>query len=99
MASAKELEKFFTKSPYLPSFEFFTRSRQSGFAMARISSSVFSVMFIPDEVIARRLLHGVLAGLGIAARDREHVPVGVVDLHRVAPVVIARPARLLAEQR
>src|SRR6185503_2670973 len=99
MASAMALEKFFANSPYLPSFEALTRSRQSGLAIARISASVFSVMFILHQVIARRLLHGVLAGLRIAARNRQHVPVRVVHLHGVAPVVVARPAGLLAEQR
>src|SRR5688500_168448 len=99
MASAIALEKLRANSPYLPSFEDLTRSRHSGFAMARISSSVFSVMFIPDEVIARRLLHGVFTGVRIAARNREHVPVRVVHLHGVAAVVVARPAGLLAEQR
>src|SRR5688572_25486496 len=116
MASARELEKFFTNSPYLPSFEYFTRSRHSGLAMARISSSVFPVMFteesgfkgiatsdmlllVPDQVIAGRLLHGVFAGDRIATRHGQHVPVGVVYLHGVAPVVVARPTGLLAEQR
>src|SRR5688572_4288298 len=88
MASAMALEKLRANSPYLPSLEDLTRSRHSGFAMARISSSVFWVMFteensstsdmlglVPDQVIARRLLHGV------------------------TPVVVTRPARLLAEQR
>src|SRR5262245_42710997 len=99
MASAMELEKFLANSPYLPSFEALTRSRHSGLAMDRISSSFFSVMFIPDEVIAGRLLHGVLAGHRIAARNRQNVPVGVVHLHGVAAVVVTRPAGLLAEQR
>src|SRR5687768_15090495 len=108
MASARELEKFFTKSPYLPSFEYFTKSRHSGLAMAKISSSVFSVMLglatasmllLVHQVVARRLLHGVVTGLRIPARNREHVPVRVVHLHGVAPVVVARPAGLLAEQR
>src|SRR5512134_3378664 len=127
MASARELEKFLTNSPYLPSFECLMRSRHRGKAMARISASVFSMMFarasprggesgfaglktydmlassallvFPDQVIAGRLLHGVFTGLRVAARNRQHVPVCVVHLHGVAPVVVARPARLLAEQR
>src|SRR4026207_1664971 len=99
MASAMALEKFRANFPSLPSVEDLTRSRHSGFAMARISSSVFSVIFIPDEVIARRLLHGVFAALRIAARDRQHVPVRVVHLQGVPPVVVTRPAGLLAEQR
>jgi hypothetical protein len=49
MASASELEKFLTKSPYLPSFECLTSSRQKGSAMARISGSVFSMMFTRDS--------------------------------------------------
>src|SRR5688572_30732612 len=116
MASAMAREKLRANSPYLPSFEDLTRSRHSGLAMARISSSVFSVMFteeigfmgiatpgmlvlVPDQVIARRLLHGVFACLRIAARNRQHVPVRVVHLHGVAAVVVAGPAGLLAEQR
>src|SRR5688572_26985765 len=112
MASAMALEKLRANSPYLPSLEDLTRSRHSGLAMARISSSVFSVMFtednssisdmlglVPDQVIARRLLHGVFAGLRIAARNRQDVPVRVVHLHGIPPVVVTRPARLLAEQR
>src|SRR5215204_2623174 len=98
MASAMALEKLRANSPYLPSFEDLTRSRHSGAAMARISSSAFSVMFIPDQVIARRLLHGVFAAVRIAARNRQHVPVCIVHLHGVAPVVVTRPAGLLAEQ-
>src|SRR5580765_7967281 len=120
MASAMALEKFLANSPYLPSFEDLTRSRHSGPAMARISPSVFSVMFtrasarpetgfkgiatvamlvlVPHEVIARRLLHGVFAALRIATRNRQHVPICVVHLHGVAPVVVTRPAGLLAEQ-
>src|SRR5687768_15280036 len=100
MASAMALEKFLAKSPYLPSFEDLTRSRHRGSAMARISASVFSMMFtIRNQVITGRLLHGVLAGLRIATRNGQHVPVCVVHFHGVAPVVIARPAGLLAEQR
>src|SRR3990172_66069 len=45
MASAMELEKFLTNSPYLPSFEYLTRSRHRGSAIDFISSSVFSIMF------------------------------------------------------
>src|SRR5688572_17156697 len=122
MASAMALEKFLANSPYFPSFEDLIRSRHSGPAMARISSSVFSVMFtrasprveeigfigiatpgmlvlVPDQVIARRLLHGVFTGIRIAARNRQHGPARVVHLHGVTPVVVTRPAGLLAEQR
>src|SRR5690606_27329366 len=45
MARARELEKFFANSPYLPSLEALTRSRHRRLAVARISSSVFSMMF------------------------------------------------------
>jgi len=45
MARASELEKFLANSPYLPSFEYLTRSSHRGLARARISSSVFSTMF------------------------------------------------------
>src|SRR5690349_7110658 len=135
MASASGLAKFRTNSSYLPSLEHLRRSRHSGSAIARISSSVFSIMFnasfclrrwllaplkaviamrlmlnasfwllrwllaLLSEVIAGRFLHGVFAGFRIAARDRQHVPVLVVHLHDVPPVVVAGPARLLAEQR
>src|SRR5512134_1717293 len=127
MASARELEKFLTNSPYLPSFDCLMRSRHRGRAMARISSSVLSTMLardspragesgfaglktydmpapsallvFPDQVIAGRLLHGVFTGFRVAARNRQHVPVRVVHLHGVAPVVVARPTGLLAEQR
>src|SRR5687768_1130487 len=113
MASASDLANFPTNASYLPSFECLRRSRHSRSAIARISSSVFSMMFnaivfnadfclrlvVVDEVIAGRLLHGVLAGFRIAARNGQHVPVLVVHLHDVSPVVVTRPARLLAEQR
>src|SRR5688572_15144810 len=111
MASAKGFANFWTNASYLPSLEHLRRSRHSGSARARISSSVFSMMFnagfrlrmlclgVGDEVIARRLLHGVLAGIRIAPRHGQHVPVLVVDLHDVPAVVVARPARLLAEER
>src|SRR5262245_57806977 len=108
MVRAMALEKCFENSPYLPSFEALTRSRHSGLARARISSSVFSMMFTEDstaamlflvhEVIAGRLLHRVLARLRIAAGNREHVPVRVIHLHGVAAVVVAGPAGLLAEE-
>src|SRR5688572_17694370 len=48
---------------------------------------------VRHQVITRRLLHRVLAALRIAARNGQHVPVRVVHLHRIAPVVVARPAR------
>src|SRR4051812_41745437 len=100
MASASDLANFATNSPYLPSLECLRRSRHSGSARARISSSLFSMMFtckasfglglrllvVRNEVIARRLLHGVFAGFRIPARDGEHVPVLVVHLHDVAAV-------------
>src|ERR1700726_3102696 len=114
MASARDLAKFLTNSPYLPSLEYLRRSRHRGSAMARISSSVLSMMFnaslmfnggfrlwlvVRDQVIAGRLLHGVFAAFRIASRNGQHVPVLVVQLHDIAAVVVARPARLLAEQR
>src|SRR6266496_1437007 len=40
-----------------------------------------------------------LAGLTVVARQREAVPVLVVELHVIAAVVVARPTRFLAEQR
>src|SRR5688572_25550777 len=49
MASAMALEKLRANSPYLPSLEDLTRSRHSGLAMARISSSVFWVMFTEEN--------------------------------------------------
>src|SRR5687768_4496186 len=107
MASARGLENILANSPYLPSLECLSRSRHRGSAKARISSSVLSMMFnasfcfrlvlLRDQVIAGRLLHGVFAGLRIATRDGQHVPVLVVDLHDVAAVVVARPARFPAE--
>src|SRR5688572_9973357 len=113
IASASPFANLLTNSPYLPSLECLRRSRHKGSARARISSSVLSMMFTPGvlpsggmagllfvhQVVAGRLLHGVFAGLRIAARDREHVPVLVVHLHHVAAIVVARPARLLAEER
>src|SRR5690242_15478632 len=103
MASANELEKFRTNSPYLASFEALMRSRHSGLAMARISSSVLSMIFtdfrtaamllLIHQVVAGRFFHRVFARLRIAARNRQHVPVGVVHLHGVPAVVVARPAR------
>src|SRR5690242_3383527 len=119
MARASSPEKCLTKSPYLPSFEYWTRLRHRGLAIARISSSVFPMMFtrglppseetgfaglttddmrgfsgisllvVRHQVIARRFLHGVLAGLRVAPRNSQHVPVRVVHFHGVAPVVVA----------
>src|SRR4051794_37651378 len=113
MASARDLANLATNSPYLPSLECLRRSRHRGSAMARISSSLNSMMFnatvfnasfclwfaVLDQVIAGRFLHGVFAGFRIATRDREHVPVLVVHLHDVSPVVVTRPTRLPAEER
>src|SRR5882757_5093625 len=108
MASASDLANFLTNSPYSPSLEYLRRSRHRGSAMARISSSVVSMMFnasfclwlvVRDQVIAGRLLHGVFAGFRIATRNGQHVPVLVVQLHDIAAVVVARPARLFPEQR
>src|SRR5690242_14558517 len=113
MASARDLANLATNSPYLPSLECLTRSRHSGSAVARISSSVSSMMFnatllnasfrlwlvVLDQVIARRLLHRVFPGFRIATRDGEHVPVLVVHLHHVSPVVVTRPTRLLPKER
>src|SRR4029077_20281422 len=94
MASARELEKFCTNSSYLPWFEWVTRPRHSGSAMARVSSSLFSMMFmhaifcagilllvVSNQVITRRLLHGLFASFRIATRNSQHVPVFVVYFH------------------
>src|SRR5487761_2488826 len=99
MARAKDLANLATNSPYLPSLECLRRSRHRGSARARISSSVLSMMFnasfclrrfvVCNQVIAGRLLHGVFAGLWIATRNGQHVPVLVVHVHGVAAVVVA----------
>jgi len=44
IALAKGREKFFVNSPYFPSFEFVTRSRQRTSAIPSISSSVLKIM-------------------------------------------------------
>src|SRR5690348_10341500 len=112
IASAKARENFATNSPYLPSLECLSSSRHKGSAIRRISESVFSTMFmrgsfpsrgtllrLRDEVVAGRLFHRVLAGVGIAAGHGEHVPVLVVQLHGIPAIVVAGPTRLLAEER
>src|SRR5207302_6285300 len=50
-----------------------------------------------DDVVDRRLLHCPLAAAAVVARQGEAMPVGIVQLHVIAPVVVARPPRLLAE--
>src|ERR1700734_3844970 len=61
----------------------------------RLTSRLISV----DDVIHRRLLHLPTAAVTVVARESEAVPVLVVEFRMVSAVVIARPARLLPEQR
>src|SRR5688572_3157682 len=56
MASARGLAKFRTNSSYLPSLEHLRRSRHRGSAIARISSSVLSIMFSASFRLRRWLL-------------------------------------------
>src|SRR5687767_7639118 len=52
-----------------------------------------------DDVVDRRLLHCPASGIAVVAGQGEAMPIGIVQLHMIASVVIPRPARLLPEQR
>src|SRR5437016_4356287 len=52
-----------------------------------------------DDVVDRRLLHFPFAGIPVVAGQGEAMPILIIQLHVIAPVVIPRPPRFLAEQR
>jgi len=52
-----------------------------------------------DDVIHGRLFHFPRPGFPVVLGQGEAVPIGVVKLHMIAPIVIPRPPRFLAEHR
>src|SRR5215472_2461887 len=50
-----------------------------------------------DDVIHRRFLHRPFAGIAIVARQREAMPILVVELGMICAIIIAGPARFRAE--
>ncbi len=56
------------------------------------------LLVLAYDVVAGRLLHSVLTRLRITARNRQYVPVLIIQFQRIATVVVPWPTGFLAKQ-